>query len=177
MATRGGTGDAANADGEGLEALGSGTQFVDDIYALVARSVFFAEFTREDIALLAGYMRIFRAQPGHVLIREGDTGDHMLLVIKGEIDIMKKNAHGAPQVMASVLPGTTLGEMSMIDGEPRFATCTAIKETTYGVLTRDAMVKIIVEKPSLGAKLMVKIVSLLSQRLRHTSARLMQYMK
>lgn len=170
--------DGAGAGGSdsGITVLGSGTQYVDDLHVLVSRSPFFDQFTREDVIALARYLDIRRAAPGSVLIREGDPGDDMLLVIRGEIDISKRNAQGEAQGMATVLPGTTLGEMSMIDGEPRFATCTAIRETTYGVLSRDAMAKIIIESPALGAKLLVRIVSLLSQRLRQTSAKLMQYM-
>lgn len=79
--------------------------------------------------------------------------------------------------MTSVAPGMTLGEMSMIDGEPRFATCIAMDVTTFAMLTRDAMVNIILEKPSLGAKILIKLVTMLSQRLRQTSARLLQFME
>ena len=161
---------------ENLENLGAGKAFAEQIFSLVGRSQFFAEFNRDDIALLSSFMRVYHAQPGQTIIREGDVGDYMLLIIRGEIDILKKNLMGEQQHMTTVTPGMTLGEMSMIDGEPRFATCVAQKETTFGVLTRDNMVKIILEKPSLGAKILVKLVTLLSQRLRHTSAMLLQYM-
>ena len=160
-----------------LEDLGSGPAFIDQIYSLVGRSQFFAEFSRDDVELLAGYMRIYHARPGQEIIREGDVGDYMLLVIRGEVDIYKTNLLGARQLMTSVSPGMTLGEMSMIDGEPRFATCVALKETTFGVLTRESMVKIILEKPSLGAKILIKLVTLLSQRLRQTSSTLLHYME
>ena len=159
-----------------LEDLGGGTAFADQIFSLVGRSQFFAEFNREDVDLLAGYMRIYHAEPEQTIIREGDIGDYLLLVIRGEVDIYKQSLMGEKQLMTSVTPGMTLGEMSMIDGEPRFATCIALKETTFGVLTRDDMVKIILEKPSLGAKILIKLVTMLSQRLRHTSATLLQYM-
>jgi len=129
------------------------------------------------IGLLAGYMRVYRAQGGQALIREGDEGDFMLLIISGSVDIYKNSAQGERQLMTSVVPGMTLGEMSMIDGEPRFATCIATDMTTFAVLTRDAMANIILEKPSLGAKILIKLVTMLSQRLRQTSARLMQYME
>ena len=161
---------------DGLENLGGGTAFAEQIFSLVGRSQFFAEFNREDINLLAGHMRIYHAQPRQTIIREGDVGDYMLLIIRGEVDIYKKNLLGEQQHMTSVTPGMTLGEMSMIDGEPRFATCIAQKETTFGVLTRDNMAKIILDKPSLGAKILIKLVTLLSQRLRQTSAMLLQYM-
>jgi CRP-like cAMP-binding protein len=162
---------------ESLEDLGSGSAFADQIFSLVGRSQFFAEFNRDDIALLGGYMRVYHAQPGQTIIREGDFGDYMLLIIRGEVDILKRNLMGESQQLTSVTAGMTLGEMSMIDGEPRFATCVALKETTFGVLTRDNMVKIILEKPSLGAKILIKLVTMLSQRLRHTSAMLLQYMR
>ena len=160
-----------------LEALGPATMLTAEIYALVGRSPFFTEFTREDIEQLAAYMLVYRARPGQTIIREGDIGDSMLLVIKGEVEIVKKNLLGVQQAMATVLPGMTLGEMSMIDGEPRFASCMAIRETTFAILTRDNMAKIILDKPSLGAKLLVKLVTLLSQRLRQTSVKLLQSMK
>ena len=79
--------------------------------------------------------------------------------------------------MTSVKAGTTLGEMSMIDGAPRFATCVALRNTTFGVLTRDNMGRIIHDKPGLGSKILIKLVTLLSQRLRQTSAQLLQYIK
>ena len=161
---------------EGLDYLGAGTAFAEQIFSLVGSSQFFAEFNRDDIDLLGGYMRIYHALPEQTIIREGDIGDYMLLVIRGEVDIFKRNLLGEPQLMTSVTPGMTLGEMSMIDGEPRFATCIALKETTFAALTRDNMVKIILDRPSLGAKILIKLVTMLSQRLRHTSAMLLQYM-
>jgi CRP-like cAMP-binding protein len=159
-----------------LEDLGAGTAYADQVFSLVGRSPFFAEFNRDDVNLLAGYMHIYHARPEQTIIREGDIGDFMLLIIRGEVDIYKQNLMGEQQLMTSVTPGMTLGEMSMIDGEPRFATCIALKETTFGVITRDTMVKIILEKPSLGAKILIKLVTMLSQRLRHTSGMLLQYM-
>ena len=65
----------------------------------------------------------------------------------------------------------------MIDGEPRFATCIAIDTTTFAVFGRDAMVKIIMEEPALGAKILIKLVTLLSQRLRETSVSLLQHLE
>lgn len=160
-----------------LEDLGSGSSFSGQIFALVGRSQFFAEFNRDDVALLAGYMRVYRARPEQTIISEGESGDYMLMIIEGEVDIYKTNLSGEQQHMTSVTPGMTLGEMSMIDGAPRFATCVALKTVTFGVLTRDDMGRIIIENPSLGAKLLIKLVTMLSQRLRQTSAKLLQYMK
>ena len=71
----------------------------------------------------------------------------------------------------------TLGEMSMIDGEPRFATCIASQLTVFAVLTRDSMAKIILDDRSLGSKILINMVTMLSLRLRQTSARLLRVME
>jgi CRP-like cAMP-binding protein len=160
-----------------LERVGKGTAIADQIYGLVGKSLFFAEFSREDIAILAGYMDVFRVQPGEIIITEGDGGDYMLLIVEGYVDILKKGMRHEQQHMTTVGPGMTLGEMSMIDGEPRFATCIATEPTVFAVLHRDDMAKIILDHPSLGSKILVKLVSMLSSRLRQTSARLLQYLE
>ena len=66
--------------------------------------------------------------------------------------------------------------MSMIDGEPRFATCVAAEPSKLAVLTRESLARIILEQPVLGAKTLMELVLMLSQRLRQTSARLVSYM-
>jgi CRP/FNR family cyclic AMP-dependent transcriptional regulator len=160
-----------------IECLGSANQFAESVFGLVGRSQFFADFTREDTALLSEYMTIYRAKSRQTIIHEGDLGDYMLMIVQGEVDIYKKNLLGESQLLATAAQGMTIGEMSMIDGEPRFATCVAARETLFGVLSREAMVKIILEKPSLGAKILIKLVTMLSHRLRQTSSKLLQYMR
>ena len=75
---------------------------------------------------------------------------------------------------AVVDAGKTLGEMSMIDGEARFATCIADQPTMIAVLDRENLARIIVEQPMLGAKILMEFVLMLSQRLRATSTRLVE---
>jgi CRP/FNR family transcriptional regulator, cyclic AMP receptor protein len=159
-----------------LERMGAGTTIASEIFGLVGKSQFFAEFSREDISNLAGYMEVFRAQPGEIIIREGEDGDFMMLIVEGEVDILKKTYRVQQQHMTSAGPGMTLGEMSMIDGEPRFATCMASQPTVFAVLTRDNMAKIILDHPSLGSKILVKMVTMLSLRLRQTSMHLLRVM-
>lgn len=160
-----------------LERVGGGSSIADEIFGLVGKSQFFAEFSKDDISILAGYMEVYRAQPGEILIREGDEGDFMVLIVDGEVDILKRSHRAEQQHMTSAGPGMTLGEMSMIDGEPRFATCMASQPTTFAVLTRDNMAKIILDHPGLGSKILVKMVTMLSLRLRQTSARLLRVME
>ena len=162
---------------KGLENLGEGTALAQQIYDMIGHSKFFDDFSREDVQMLTAFIQMYRAEPDGMIIRKGDIDDYMLLIIQSKVDIVKTDKRGAIQPMTSVGPGMTLGEMSMIDGEPRFATCIAVEATTFAVLSRDSMVRIILEEPSLGAKLLIKLVTLLSQRLRQTSSTLLHYME
>jgi CRP-like cAMP-binding protein len=92
------------------------------------------------------------------------------------VDVNKRDRWNTPQFIAQVDAGRILGEMSMIDGEARFATCVALEPTVIAVLDRENLARIIVEQPLLGAKLLMELVLMLSQRLRATSHRLLGLM-
>ena len=137
----------------------------------------FEDFEPGELETLAAYMRCFRAPLGSEIIEEGAPGDFMLLILNGAVEIVKKDARGLPQRIATAGPGKTLGEMSLIDGEPRFASCVALGEVDFAVLDRDALSRLIAEQPRIGVKLMMELLMLLNQRLRNVSAQLMECME
>ena len=156
-----------------LEHLGDATKFAPQIHALIPKCSLLENFSPAEVRLLAHFMDVFRAQPGVELIREGDGGDFMLMVLEGRIEVLRRDRWNTPQLLAEVDAGRTLGEMSMIDGEARFATCVAVEPALIAVLDRESLARIIVEQPLLGAKILMELVLMLSQRLRTTSGRLL----
>jgi CRP/FNR family transcriptional regulator, cyclic AMP receptor protein len=168
---------AQNALLESLSYLGEASTMVQQIFEMIGRSKFFADFTRDDVERLTKFMQVYRASPGQSIIHEGDVDDYMILIIEGRVEIVKTDSQGDHRPMTAVGAGATLGEMSMIDGEPRFASCVAVDSTTFAVLSRDNMVKIILEEPGLGSKILIKLVTSMSQRLRSTSSNLLHYLE
>jgi len=156
-----------------LESLGDATKFAGQIHALIPRCTLLENFAPAEVRLLAHFMAVYRAEPGVEIIREGDGGDFMLMLIEGKVEVHKRDRWNTPQLLAIVEPGRTLGEMSMIDGEARFATCIAVEPTLVAVLDRENLARIIVEQPLLGAKILMELVLMLSQRLRATTDRLL----
>jgi CRP-like cAMP-binding protein len=157
-----------------LEHLGDATKFSPQIHALIPRCNLLENFSPAEVRLLAHFMDVYRAEPGAEIIREGDGGDFMLMLIEGRVEVQKRDRWNTPQIIAVVDSGKTLGEMSMIDGEPRFATCVATEPALLAMLDRENLARIIVEQPMLGAKILMEIVLMLSQRLRQTGARLLR---
>ena len=156
-----------------LEHLGEATQFAPQIHALIPKCTLLENFSSAEVKLLAQFMHVYRAANGEAVLLEGDGGDFMLILVDGNVDVHKRDQWGAAQLLATVEAGRSLGEMSMIDGEPRFATCTAVGDVLIAVLDREALARIIVEQPLLGAKILMELVLMLSQRLRATSQRLL----
>jgi len=159
-----------------LEHLGDASRYSEQMHTLIPNCPLLENFSLPEIRLLAFFMQAYRVRPGAEIIREGDAGDFMLMVLEGRVEVRKRDRWNQMQVIADVDPGRTLGEMSMIDGEPRFATCVAIEPVVVGVLQRESLARIIVEQPMLGAKILMELVVMLSQRLRATSDRLVKLM-
>ena len=159
-----------------LEPLGDATEFATQIHGMISHSPLFENFNLAEIRLLSHFMQVYRAEPGVEIIREGEPGDFMMLLIEGRIEVFKQDRWNAPRIIAMIEPGQTVGEMSMIDGEPRFATCVAAERCMIAVLTRESLARIILEQPILGAKVLMELVLMLSQRLRQTSSKLVNYM-
>jgi CRP/FNR family transcriptional regulator, cyclic AMP receptor protein len=160
-----------------VEPLGDATGFVDRIYEMLDNIELFEDFERAEIRLLAHFMEVYRVPSGTEIIHEGDDGDYMLLIIDGEVDVFKNDREGLRKRIAVVGAGKTLGEMSMIDGAPRFSTCIAATQVTFSILTRDKLTRIIAEQPMLGAKILMELVVMLSQRLRQTSEKLVNLLE
>jgi CRP/FNR family transcriptional regulator, cyclic AMP receptor protein len=159
-----------------LENVGEATQFAGQIHSLITSSPLFENFNLSEVRLMSHFMQVYRAEMGMEVIREGEPGDFLMLVIEGRIEVLKRDRWNAPRLIAVLDPGKTVGEMSMIDGEPRFATCVAADPCLLAVLTREALARIILEQPVLGAKILMELVLMLSQRLRQTSGMLVSYM-
>ena len=160
-----------------IEYLGDAVPFVGRIREIIEAIQLFEDFDPEELEGLARYMRCYRAPLGTEIIHEGDNGDFMLLLLQGSVEIVKKDMRGLPQIMGTAGPGKTLGEMSLIDGEPRFASCVALETVEIAVLDRESLSRILTEVPRIGVKLMMELLMLLNQRLRNVSAQLMSCME
>lgn len=158
-----------------LEHLGSARRFMDDILQLIDKIPFFGGFSDQEIQALSGYMGCFGAPRNARLLTEGQSDDHMLLLLTGRVAVLKKDEHGTEQRVAEAGPGTTLGEMSMIDGSPRSASCVTTEPTDFAVLTRGNLNEIFIDSPRLGNKLLLVLLQLTMRRLREASQRLLPH--
>ena len=140
-------------------------------------SAMLEDLTPHEADTLGALMPRVRARAGQALIREGEVGDWMLLLLSGTVDVLKASPNGETSRLAVIKEGTSVGEMSMLDGAPRNASCVAIEDVQAGVLTRAVIARLIQEHPAIGAKLLVKLTQLLAQRLRNSSNQLVKLLQ
>ncbi|WP_374349305.1 Crp/Fnr family transcriptional regulator [Chitinimonas sp.] len=155
---------------------GAAGDFLPELQRVFTQSRLLAVFDAESVSILADYMQVYRMPAGALLLKEGERSDFTVLLLSGEVNVLKTHAGRAPQSIAIITPGKLIGEMSLIDGEPRFASCVAQSEVLFAVLTRHAMLQLLDEHPKLGSQLLMRLVALVSNRLRQTSAKLVAMM-
>jgi CRP/FNR family cyclic AMP-dependent transcriptional regulator len=102
--------------------------------AFLTRIAIFAGLPERVIDLIARTLRVVHVVPGAQLLREGEHARSMFVVREGELQILKRGRDGAEYKLAVLKAGDVVGEMSLIDIQPRSATARAVGQATLYVL-------------------------------------------
>ena len=110
--------------------------------------------------------------PGSQLMRQGDASESLHIIRQGSVRV--ERAHPQilrPVVLAELGPGDVVGEMGVLDREPRSATVTGLTAVETLELDAATLAQVLVDHPEAAAALL----RILSRRLRNTDE-LMQLM-
>lgn len=136
------------------------------------------QLTKQEAKVVISYMLPRKIVSGTTFIREGtkdDTG-YMILLLEGEVTVENIVVSRKSPVTVTVLgPGSLIGEMGLLDGQARLASCIASTDVRCAVLSRSALEKLSQEQPETACKLLLAISSRISERLRETSEKLKMY--
>lgn len=136
------------------------------------------QLSEAEALTVVGFMRPRRYKAGTTIIRQGEAEDtgFMVLVLDGEVTVENLIARRENPVTLNVLgPGNLIGEMALVDGAARSASCTASTRVTCAVLTREALEALIAEQPATAAKLMTAVAQRLAERVRESAHKLRIY--
>jgi CRP-like cAMP-binding protein len=118
------------------------------------------------ITNFAEYMIPYQGKAGAVIFRKGDIESFMCLINSGGVDIYPTEAKKTYELIASLGPENTIGEMALIDGEPRSAYAFAKGPTMLFVMTKSNFLRLEEDHPDIWGKLVFRIAKLMSDRLR-----------
>lgn len=156
--------------------LPSGPTYRDRMVALIAATRLFGDLRQAEQEQLSEYLEAWRVEVGEVLFREGEPGRMLAVVVAGRVAIERTSEFGMIHSVAELTTGMALGEMALIDGNPRSATARMAETGTLLVLHEKDFNRIVSERPILAYLIMKKLARSLSLKLRQTTGRLMDYL-
>ncbi len=131
---------------------------VDDLRQIAL----FAQMTEAELARVAALGEPVDAEPGAILIDQGDVGVECFLVLEGEAGIFSGGQH-----VATISSGAVVGEMALIGHKPRNATVTAQTPMRLLAFNISSFKKLLEEMPAAQKY----IFELLETRARENSAK------
>src|SRR5262249_49813876 len=111
---------------------------------------------------LANQLREQRFAAGEDIIRQGAPGDSLFLISHGRVDV-RVGVDGVHRSLAVLGPGQFFGEMSLMTGEHRQATCTAISDTVCYVVDQAAFRCVLDVRPAVAEDISTLLAGRLSE--------------
>ena len=125
----------------------------------------FADFPEEALVELSQKVESLSLPADTILFKEGEEGDEMYLMVRGQVAIYGKDEKGHEVLFDELTPGEYFGEMSLLDKKPRSAGARTVSNVELLKLSQDNFLAVLDKYPHLA----LKLVSDFSARLRSNS--------
>lgn len=128
----------------------------------------FEEFGKDAIMDIAGIATHRKWSAGTVIFQRGDEGTYLIVLVSGRIKLSLITPQGKELSLRQLEAGTVLGEMAILDGQPRSADATAVTATEGYVIAKRDFIEILTRNPTAAQA----IIHYLCTKLRETTEQL-----
>ena len=125
----------------------------------------FEHLTDDQLALLAAQSRELSFRRHAVLMTEGDAGESMYVMTSGLAKVFVSDEDGKELVLHQLGPGAVIGDIALLDDEPRSASASTLEKSTALMIGKGAFLECLRESPEMG----INIIRSLTQRLRRAT--------
>jgi serine phosphatase RsbU (regulator of sigma subunit) len=132
---------------------------------LLARIPFFTDLPADELDRIMAQLEIVNLRSGEILFREGEAGEHMYIVVSGDLEILMAPNTDNELILNRVPQGEYIGEMSLITGAPRTASVRAHGDVVLLSMSRAQLMDLLQSHPHLASTM----VHVLSHRLDNTN--------
>ena len=140
---------------------------------LLDSSLWGQELKWEEVKYMAKYFDVYNISPDTEILREGDSSQPYIgLIMKGTVDVVKKDIDGHDKKLTRIGKDKTFGEMSMIDELPNSASIITSSQVMLMALEKNKFQSLVEDRPCYGNKFLFKLLKLMSARIRQTSGKL-----
>ena len=121
-----------------------------------------------DEALLEKFIQSYEA--GDMIFSESEPGHEMYIIKSGRVKVIR-NRDSEEQLLSILGPGSSFGEMALIEAKPRSATVMAVEKTEVLMVTYTDLEQILSSKP----EFLFKLIQIFCKRIRFTSCQIQNY--
>jgi PPM family protein phosphatase len=136
---------------------------------ILARMSLFRALNDREILRLLQVIEVVDFKDQDVVIREGDKGEELFIVLTGSVKVRRGDT-----LLATLGPGDHFGEMALIRSQPRSATVTSDLDSELMVIRRSDFFEILRSEHQLAVKLLWQFLTVLGDRLDETNRELGQ---
>ena len=165
---------SATRDGRPLRPYHPTVKVTQKDHAFLSGLAVFGGIPPADIARIAPRMDVRTFDGASEVFPEGSPARELFVVRSGELEVTKKNRRGADIRVATLREGDCVGEMGLIDIQPRSATVRTLGPATLFVLTNETLLEISRAEPKIWTVLVMNIAREISRRLRRADELLVE---
>jgi hypothetical protein len=125
----------------------------------------------EQLERLAGFLEAQKVSQWSLVVKQGDVGDSLFLILEGELRV-RINIAGRETILATLGVGEFFGDLSIFDHGPRSADVVANRDSLLAKVSAQAVDRLIKEAPETAAPIIFAMGRTLATRIRADNKRL-----
>jgi sigma-B regulation protein RsbU (phosphoserine phosphatase) len=132
-------------------------------------------FSSLDTQLLGALTSLFEEESfsaNSKILREGEFGDSMYIIVQGQVNVTKYNEEGKEILITRMTSGSYFGEVALIDNQPRSANINAEEDTKVLRLKKSSFEKLLVEDKAFAINFYRNCLNETLTRMRETATNL-----
>lgn len=135
---------------------------MNPIVASIIDTPLFVGMSGLELNAVSAFLEPRRYAGGEVICRKGEPGTEMFIVRSGRVASMAVDKDGNDRQLYEFGPGRFFGEMSIIEDEPRSATCVALEASELLVLEGLDFFRLVWEYPMIGSRMLVSMAHVMA---------------
>jgi CRP-like cAMP-binding protein len=129
----------------------------------------FKDLDKHELEIVYNHVFEQSIKKDSILFMEGMPGELLYIIMSGCVEIIKKTKYNEEIGLATMGANEIVGEMSLIDSEPRTATGRTSEDSVLMVITKQKFDEILKSDPRIAAKILMGLLKVMSRRLRITT--------
>ena len=132
------------------------------------------EDIRDNDAFISEFLSVCQTRSvpeGQVIIKEGEPGSEMFIMLKGRVEIQRRTRAGDDYTVVRLRAEDNVffGEMALIDDDTRSATIVATEASDFLVIAKEDFLRLGRTNPQIALPITREIAKILASRLRKTT--------